>query len=69
MTLHAHTQICRSTSTPYLIDNNSVIVVYDFETPIYQAEGEGEEDCEIPGELLKLQIQEERAIQPYEEPA
>ena len=35
---------------------------------IYQAEEEGEEDCEIPGELARLLVQEEKAIQPHEEP-
>ena len=54
-------------STLNLIDNNSAIVVYDFENPTYQAEDEGEEDCEIPGELARLLIQEEKVIQPHEE--
>ena len=67
MTLHAHTHVCRFTSTSDLIDNNSAITVYDFENPIYQAEDEGEEDCEIPGELTRLLIQEEKAIKPHEE--
>ena len=57
---YMHTHICRSTSTPNIIDNNSAIVVYDFENPIYQAEDEGEEDCEIPRELTRFLIQEER---------
>ena len=48
-----------------LIDNNSTIVIYDFENPIYQVEDEGEEDCEILGELSRLMIQEEKAIQPH----
>ena len=65
--MHTHTHICRSTSTLNLIDNNSAIVVYDFENPIYQAKDKGEEDCEIPGELSRLLIQEEKAIQPHEE--
>ena len=43
-------------------------VDYDFENPINQAEDEGEEDCEVPGELARLLQQEERAIQPHEEP-
>ena len=51
----------------YPIDNNSAIANYDFENPIYQAEDEGEEDCEIPGELSRLILQEEKAIQSYEE--
>ena len=31
-------------------------------------EDEGEDDCEVPGELARLLLQEERAIQPHEEP-
>ena len=65
--MHTHTHICRSTSTPDLVDNNSAIAIYDYENPIYQAEYEGEEDCEVPGELAKLPQQEETAIQPHEE--
>ena len=68
MTLHAHTHICKSTSTLDLIDNNSAISIYDFENPIYQAEDKGEEHCEIPGQLSRLLIQEEKVIQPHEEP-
>ena len=41
---------------------------YDFENPINLAEDEGEDDCEVPGELARLLLQEERAIQPHEEP-
>ena len=40
----------------------------DFEHPIYQAEDEGKEYFEIPGEFAILMIQEEKAIQPHEEP-
>ena len=68
MTLHAYTHIFQSTSTQDLIDNNSSIAIYNFENPIYQAEDEGGEDCEILGELARILIQEEKAIQPYEEP-
>ena len=67
-TLHAHTHICRSTSTPDLIDNNSATAIYDFENLIYQAEDAGQEDCEILVELTRLLIQEEKFIQPHEEP-
>ena len=35
---------------------------------MYQAEEEGEEDCEIPRELARLLMQEEKAIWPHEEP-
>ena len=41
---------------------------YNFENPINQAEDEGEEDCEVPGKLARLLQQEERTIQPHEEP-
>ena len=50
------------------IDNESAIVVYDFENLINQAEDEGVEDCEVPGELARLLQQEERTILPHEEP-
>ena len=59
---------CRSISTLDPIDNNFAIANYDFENPIYQAEDEGEEDCEVPGELARLLQQEERTIQSHEEP-
>ena len=62
-----HTHICRSTSTPDLIDNDSAIVIYNFKNPIYQAKDEGDEDCEIPRELARLPLQEEKAIKPHEE--
>ena len=42
------------------VDNNYAISNYDLENPIYQAEDEGEEDCEVPGELARLLVQEER---------
>ena len=50
-----------------LVDIDSVIASHDFENPIYQAEDEGEEDCEIPGELARLVVQEEKGIQLHEE--
>ena len=62
VTLHAHTHICRSTSTTDLIDNDSTIATFDFENLIYQDEDEGEEDCEIPRELARLLSQEEKTI-------
>ena len=49
-------------------DNDSATTSYDFESPLNQAEDEGEDDCEVPGELARLLLQEERAIQPHEEP-
>ena len=45
---------------------DSTITDYDFEFPINQAEDEGGEDCDIPGELTRLLLQEEKAIQPHE---
>ncbi|KAI5389066.1 hypothetical protein KIW84_074644 [Lathyrus oleraceus] len=54
-------------SSPDLIDNNPVTPSYDFDNPIYHAEEEGEEDCELPGELARLLKQEEKVIQPHEE--
>ena len=65
--LHTHTTNCRSISILDHIDNNSTIANYDFKNPIYQAEDEGEEDCEVSGELARLLEQEERSIHPYEE--
>ncbi|KAI5396892.1 hypothetical protein KIW84_062938 [Lathyrus oleraceus] len=49
------------------VDNNSATVNYGFENPIYQAEDRGEEDCEVPRELARLLLQEEKTIQPHEE--
>ena len=51
---------CRFTLN--LVDNSFAIAKYDFYNPIYQAEDEGEEDCEVPGELARLLKQVERAI-------
>ena len=50
------------------IDNSYAIASYDFKNPINQDEDEGEDDCEVPGELSRLLQYEERAIQPHEEP-
>ena len=47
--------------------NNSDMAFSDSEDLVYQAEYEGEEDCEVPGELARLLQQEERAILPHEE--
>ena len=47
--------------------NDSAMAFSDSEYLIYQAEYEGEEDCEVPGELARLLQQEERTIQPHEE--
>ena len=48
--------------------NGSAMSFCDSENLIYQAEDEGEEDCEVPEKLARLLQQEERTIQPHEEP-
>ena len=63
-----HTHIYRFTSILDPTDNDFITVGYDFENPINLAEDEGEDDCKVPGELARLLHQEERAIQPHEEP-
>ena len=47
---------------------DSAMAFCDSESLIYQVEDEGEEDCEVPGELAGLLQQEERTIQPHKEP-
>ena len=42
---------CRCDLSPDLIDNNSVTPLYDFDNPIYHAEEEGEEDCDLLEDL------------------
>ena len=46
------------------MDNGSAMAFCDSENLVYQAKDEGEEDCEVPGELSRLLQQEERTIQP-----
>ena len=53
--------------TPNLVNNRYASAKYDFDNPIYQAEDESEEGCEVPGELVRLLQQEDRVIQPHEE--
>ena len=48
--------------------NSSSMANCDFENIFYQADDEGEEDYEVPGELARLLQQEDKAIQPHEEP-
>ena len=43
------------------------MALYDFENPIYQAEEETEEHCNLPEELARMMRQEEKVIQPYQE--
>ena len=50
------------------MDNGSAMAFCDSENLIYQAEDEGEEDFEVPGELARLLLQEERTIHPHKEP-
>ena len=66
--IFTHTHFYRFQSTLDLTGNDSATASYDFENPINLAEDEGEDDCEVPGELARLLLQEERAIQPHEEP-
>ena len=47
--------------------NNSAMTFSDSEDLVYHAEYEGDEDCEVPGELARLLQQEEWAILPHEE--
>ena len=47
--------------------NDTARVFSDSEDLIYQVEYEGEENCEVPGELARLIQQEERSILPHEE--
>ncbi|KAI5433312.1 hypothetical protein KIW84_020552 [Lathyrus oleraceus] len=54
-------------TSPDPIDNGSAMARFDFENPIFQAEEEGDEDCELPEELTRLLKQEERVIQPHQE--
>lgn len=68
MFLHTHVVNCTPTSTLGPVDNEYAIAYYNFENPIYQAEEEGEEDCEVPGELTRLLQKEEKTIHPHEEP-
>src|ERR1043165_6757803 len=62
-----HTHVIHCRITPNLVNNSYASAKYDFDNPIYQAEDESEEDCEGPGELVRLLQQEDRVIQPHEE--
>ena len=50
------------------MDNGSAMAFRGSENLIYQAGDEGEEDCEVLGELSRLLLQGEKTIQPHEEP-
>ncbi|XP_058757655.1 uncharacterized protein LOC131630928 [Vicia villosa] len=58
----------KSTSPPDSIDNDLAMPRHDFDNPIYAAEEGGEEDCELPDELARLLKQEEKVIEPHQEP-
>src|SRR3954464_13859769 len=60
-------QSCRCSTTTDSIGNSSAIAYYDFDNPIYRAEEEAYEDCDIPDELARLLKQEKKAIQPHQE--
>lgn len=62
-------QYCRSNPTFILdpLEDDSAMAFCDFDHPIYQAEDEGEKNCELPVELVRLLRQEERVIQSHEE--
>lgn len=56
---------CRFSSI--YIDNNTATVPYDFDNPIFHANKDYGEDCELPEELAQLLRQESKVIQPHEE--
>ena len=57
-TIFTHTHIYRFQSTLDPTGNDSATASYDFENPITLAKYEGEDDCEVPGELSRLLLQE-----------
>ena len=61
---HTHTHKCRIPSIPDPMGNDTAMAFSDSEDLIYQAEDEGKEDCEVPGELSRFLQQEERTIHP-----
>lgn len=48
------------------INIDSVMGPYDFDNPINHADKDGEEDCELPGELAELLKQESKVIKSHE---
>ena len=54
---HTHTHKCRYPSILDPMGNDTAMAFCDSENLIYQAEEEGEEDCDIPGELTRLLLQ------------
>ena len=70
MAMPLHTPTLTKSKYPSILEpmgNDTTIAFSDSEDLINQAKYEGEEDCEVPGELARLLQQEERAIQPHEE--
>lgn len=57
---------CRPSLISDFNNNGSTMVTRDFDKPVYQAEEENDEDCDLPEELARLLRQEERVIQPQE---
>lgn len=49
------------------MDNQTAIVPYDFDNPIYQVDEDGEEDDGLLEELAMLLLQESKVIQPHQE--
>ena len=60
--LYLHTLTYTGFNPLWITGNDSATASYDFENTINLAEDEGEDDCEVPGELARLLLQEERAI-------
>ena len=59
---HTHTHKCRYPSTLDPMGKDTTMAFQDSEDLIYQAEDEGEEDCEVLGELARILQQEEITI-------
>lgn len=57
---------CRALIEPNEHDNATFS--YDFDFPINQAEEDDEENCELPKESARMLKQEEKMIQPHQEP-
>ncbi|XP_058766815.1 uncharacterized protein LOC131640439 [Vicia villosa] len=58
----------KSISPPDSVDNDLAMPRYDFDNPINTAEERDKEDCELPDELARLLKQEEKVIEPHQEP-
>ena len=57
---HTHTHKCKYPSIPDPMGNDIAMAFSDSNDLIYQAGDEGEEDCEVPGELSRLLQQEKK---------